>query len=155
MRPADRLSFPILLAFGVTIALLLLGSTWLIGWGFGVYTIRWATDLLFTFSLCHTLMGLTLWIGRGLRFYLDSNGFKAQVFATDHDRLDLNPRQRAWWLLVHENQLLIPWVGVGLLLMLLAVLFGVVLRELIPPDTILLFMVRKDLLDDIPPELLP
>ena len=85
---------------------------------------------------------------------MDTNGFKAQVHASDNDRLDLTPRQRAWWLLIHENQIFIGWVAVGLLFLLLAYILGVVMNGQISPDMILRFMVRKDFLRDIPLELL-
>ncbi len=146
MKPVGRLSLRLILITALVSLVVLLGLTWLVGWGFGVYTVRWATDLLFVFSLCYTLFGLTVWVGRALRFYTESGGFRVQAYIMENDRLDISPRERAWWLLIHENQIFIGWVLAGLLLMLLAVLFGVVLNKQIPPDTILRFMIRGDLL---------
>jgi len=146
MKPVGRLSLRVILISALFSMLIVLGLSWLFGWGFGVYTVRWATDLMFVFSLCHTLTGLTIWVGRALRFYTESGGFKVQAYVMENDRLDISPQERAWWLVIHENQLFIGWVLAGLLLMLLAVLFGVVLTKQIPPDTILRFMIRGDIL---------
>ncbi len=137
---------------GFLIHLFVLGLlSFLFCWGTASYTLRRATDVLVGFGFLYGLLGLTTWVGRGLRFYIQTERFTGLMKVTANDRNDLPPRQRAWLLLVHENRMLFPWVLAGLFCVFVGLLFGTVLTARFSPDTVLRFLVRPDL----PPLLRP
>lgn len=134
------------LVAGIVIHGLVLGGlTFLFCWAVGGYTLRKLTDVLLTFSFCYMLLGLSIWVGRGMRFYNQSEGFTNLLRVTINDRPELGLALRRRLLWIYENQMFIPWVAVGLVGMALGLLFGTYLTEQFPPDTVLDFLVRQSL----------
>ena len=132
-----------------------MGITFLFYWGTAIYTVRKVTDALFTISFCYTLLGITIWAGRAMRFYNQSEHFTSIMKVSPNDRPDLSPAQRRWVLLISENRALIAWTLAGLVPMLLALLVGLALTVQFPPDTVLRFLVRPDLPPQLAPGVLP
>ncbi len=120
-------------------------------WGTASYTLRRATDVLVGFGFLYGLLGLTIWVGRGLRFYNQTEHFTGLMKVTANDRNDLPKRMRARLLLVQENRMLIAWVLAGLFSVFIGLLFGTVLTARFSPDSVLPFLIRPDL----PPQLEP
>lgn len=140
-----RLSVPSLIRGVVVHSVIVFGLTIAFCRGVGAYTLRRATDALMGIAFCYLMVCLSIWIGRALRFYHQTEHFTGPLKVTKNDRSDLPPARRKWLLLVFENQLFIPWVGVGLAALVVAILFGSVLSAQYPPDTVLNFLVSKTL----------
>ncbi len=144
---------PPLIAFLIHLCVLGL-LAFLFCWGTASYTLRRATDALVGFGFLYGLLGLTIWVGRGLRFYNQTGHFTGLMKVSANDRNDLPPRRRAWLLLVQENRMLIPWVLAGLFVVFVGLLFGTVLTARFSPDTVLPFLVRPDLPPLLKPDVL-
>ena len=80
-------------------------------------------------------------MGRGVRYYQQSDGFKGVIKVTGHDQPSLSPAKRGWLLLVYENRFLAAGVLAGILLVAAAF---IVARSL-PLRLVLPFLVRSDL----------
>ena len=130
---------------------IILGLTWAFCYGTGSYTLRRATDALMGFSFIYLLLGITIWVGRAARFYTQTDHFKGLYQATSLDRGDLPLARRRWLLWIYENHPLIAWVVAGLILITLAIVVGSMMTDQFPPNTVLNFLVKKNL----PPELQP
>jgi hypothetical protein len=142
---SNRINIPRLLLGWLFHEVILLGITYLFCWVFGIYTIRKVTDATLIFGFCYALFGLETWVGRAWRFYHLSDHFRGKIHVTKSDRPDLVVSQRAWILLVYENRFLIPWALAGVITLIVAFTLGLVLPTYFSMDTVLGFLVRKNL----------
>ena len=140
-----RISYPPLILIGIFHEVLILWLTYSFCRLFGCYTIRKATDALSAISFCYTLMGLSIWAERSLRFYRQTEHYRGVWRATLNDDHALGLKQRRWLLIVYENRATIPWVIAGTIALFISILFGSMLSSQFPPSTILDFLVRDNL----------